>query len=219
MSKNQQKSTYNQARSQQNWEMQQYQNMWGPNGTAKSAFAPVSTAANQLLTGGGETPEMSSDQEDALNAIGTGEQAAQKQAASADASTYADLADSMKRAYARQGGYAPGFDANQQELARQAAEAENQATIAPAEQAAEQYQTQYNTDIGNRLQGLGLGTNMAAIPYNAKLSALGLTDQQINDLLNTQANIANNQKGPFANALSAIGTVGGTTADIMSSIP
>jgi hypothetical protein len=175
MSKNQSKSAYNQSRAQQDWVMSQYQNMWGPNGTGKSTFAPVSTAANALLTGGGETPEMAAD-------ITQGKAAAEKQAASANAATYANIADEMRRARARQGGYSPGFNTNLKDVARNAAEQENLSTVQPEEWAA-------TTDLGTRMQGLGLGGTLAQEPYQNQLQALGMTNSDIANMIAQQAQI------------------------------
>jgi hypothetical protein len=185
MSKNQQKATFNQAKTQQDWEMNQYQKMWGPNGTGKATFAPVTEAANALLSGGGETPAMAAD-------IAGGKAAAQKQAASSNAATYANISDEMRRARARQAGYSPGFDTNQQAIARQAAEQGNLSAVQP-----EEYYS--GLDIGTRMQGLGLGGNLAQEPYAAQLQALGMTNTDIANMIAQQGNIANAQKGPLAN--------------------
>jgi hypothetical protein len=185
LSKNQQKATFNQAKTQQDWEMNQYQKMWGPSGSARTTFAPVTEAANALLTGGGETPQMAAD-------IAGGKAAAQKQAASSNAATYANISDELRRARARQSGYSPGFDTNQQAIARQAAEQGNLSAVQPEEWAA-------NTDLATRMQGLGLGGNLAQEPYAAQLQALGMTNADIANMIAQQGNIATAQKGPLAN--------------------
>lgn len=171
MSKNQSKSAYNQARSQQNWEMQQYQNMWGPQGSATKEFAPITAAAQPLLSG-----SLAGDVRDAER----------KRAASNTASIYGNLQDALNRSYARQGGYAPGFGANTSALARQAAEQENLSTISPEENYFQNYVT-----------GATTGAGLQQAPYQARLAALGLTDSQIADLIKTQAGVGVNTTNKF----------------------
>lgn len=192
---NSQKSAYNQARAQQNWEMQQYQQMYGPNGTFSNATTPITKAGNELLTG--TNPAIQMNENAANEAINQGQIASTRQAASADASLYSGLSDALSRARIRQGGYSPGFDASQADIARQTAEAENQATIAPAEQAALQRQNQANQNITTELGAKQLGGNLSLAPLNEQLQALGLTSNQIANLIGIQGNIASGEKnGP-----------------------
>lgn len=183
-----QKSSYNQARAQQNFEMQQYQQMWGKDGTGVKTYEPIAKAGNELLTG--TNPAIQANEAAVNEYINQGEQAAGKQAASANASLYSGLSDRLSRARIRQGGYSEGFDATQADLARQTAEAQNRATILPAEQASFQRQNQANQNINNTLRSTQIGAGLASSPYHAQLAALGLTSDQINNLIRTQGSIA-----------------------------
>lgn len=158
-SNSQQKSAYNQARSMQNWEMQQYQDMTAPGGSLQT------------------------NQTNALNALTSGEKAAQTQTAGTNAGIYGGLQDYLQRSQARQGGYMSGFGADQASLARQQADTANQATAGIQEQFAPQIAGQYNTNISQQLQ------------------ALGLTESQIQAMIGTQGNIANNISSPVQTAL------------------
>lgn len=237
---NQSKSAYNQARSQQNWEQNQYTNLTNPGG-AISNLAPIGQAGNNLIGLGISQASAPSDnlntptgqsvihnQNNAISAINTGQNAATRQAASAIAGEYSNLLSGLKNQQIQQGGYMPGFGASSEDAARNAADQISLSAIAPTEQTASQLQSQYNTNANNvmQLQGLGLqnqnqglqaanlGSTMSQVPVQTQLQGLGLTEGNVNNMINTQGKIGAN----IASPLQTIEGLGRTAAELGSVI-
>lgn len=214
----QSKSAYNQARSTQNWEQNQYTSMFGPNGSQTQAYAPTVSAGNTLLASGGLEPGVASgvqSNENAANtAIGQGEQAAQQQGANTVASEYSNLLSGLKQQQTMQGGYMPGYGASSESLAQNAAQQEANAAEAPAEQAASQYQTQANTNASNALalgsQGLAgtqLGSELSTSGAQNQLNALGMTEGDLNNIISTEGNIGSTIGSPLQDVSSIAGSL------------
>jgi len=116
---------------------------------------------------------------------------------SALSSLYGDLQTRLGRQRATQGGYAPGFGAQEAQLGRQFGE--QQATgLRDIDIALQQAISQ------GKLAGLGGLGGMEQL----KLQGMGLTDEQIARMLGIQGGMAT-QPGVFQNILSALGTGAG----------